>query len=51
MQLDIPYELENFIGGHFIGPLSGKFISNINPATSATVGQIPDSDEKMLKWL
>ena len=46
MQLDIPYELENFIGGHFIGPLSGKFISNINPATAATVGQIPDSDEK-----
>lgn len=46
MQLDIPYELENFIGGHFIGPLSGKFISNINPATAATVGQIPNSDEK-----
>ena len=46
MQLDIPYELENFIGGHFIGPLSGKFIANINPATAATVGEIPDSDEK-----
>lgn len=46
MQLDIPYELENFIGGHFIGPLSGKFISNINPATASNVGQIPDSDEK-----
>lgn len=46
MQLDIPYELENFIGGYFIGPLSGKFISNINPATASNVGQIPDSDEK-----
>ena len=46
MQLDIPYHLENYIGGHFIGPLSGHFINNINPATGVLSGQIPNSDEK-----
>ena len=46
MQLDIPYQLENLIGGNFIGPLSGKFIDNINPATGEIYGQIPDSNEK-----
>ncbi|MEO6489798.1 MAG: aldehyde dehydrogenase [Ferruginibacter sp.] len=46
MQLDIPYHLENFIGGNFIGPLSGRFIDNINPATGEMYGQIPDSNER-----
>lgn len=46
MQADIPYHLENFIGGNFIGPLSGKFIDNFNPATGTISGQIPDSNEK-----
>ena len=46
MQADIPYHLENFIGGNFIGPLSGNFIENTNPATGAVSGQIPDSNEK-----
>ncbi len=46
MQLDIPYHLENLIGGNFIGPLSGKFIDNINPATGEVYGQIPNSNEK-----
>ena len=46
MQLPLPFHLENFIGGNFIGPLSGKFIDNINPATGAVYGQIPDSNEK-----
>ncbi|MBL0181652.1 MAG: aldehyde dehydrogenase [Chitinophagaceae bacterium] len=46
MQLDIPYHLENFIGGNFIGPLSGNFIDNINPATGAVYGQIPDSNTR-----
>lgn len=43
---DIPYHLENFIGGNFIGPLSGNFIDNVNPATGAVYGQIPDSNAK-----
>ena len=46
MQLTVPYHLENFIGGNFIGPLSGQFIDNINPATAEVYGQIPDSNEK-----
>lgn len=46
MQLTVPYHLENFIGGHFIGPLSGNFIDNINPATAELYGQIPDSNAK-----
>jgi aminomuconate-semialdehyde/2-hydroxymuconate-6-semialdehyde dehydrogenase len=46
MQADIPYHLENFIGGLFIAPLSGKFIENVNPATGAVKGMIPDSNEK-----
>jgi aminomuconate-semialdehyde/2-hydroxymuconate-6-semialdehyde dehydrogenase len=46
MDLSIPYHLENYIGGNFIGPLSGHFIDNINPATGEVYGQIPDSNEK-----
>ena len=46
MKLEIPYHLENYIGGNLIGPLSGKFIDNINPATGEVYGQIPDSDSK-----
>jgi len=46
MNLTVPYQLENFIGGNFIGPLSGSFIDNVNPATGAVCGQIPDSNYK-----
>jgi aminomuconate-semialdehyde/2-hydroxymuconate-6-semialdehyde dehydrogenase len=46
MNLNTPYHLENYIGGNLIGPLSGKFIDNINPATGEVYGQIPDSNEK-----
>ncbi len=46
MKLDIPYHLENYIGGNLIGPLSGNFIDNFNPATGEIVGQVPDSNEK-----
>ena len=46
MKFDIPYHLENYIEGNLIGPLSGKFIDNINPATGEVSGQIPDSNEK-----
>lgn len=45
MNLEIPYFLENYIGGYHIGPLSGKFIDNINPATAEVINQIPDSNE------
>ena len=46
MQSALPYHLENYIGGNFIGPLSGQFIDNTNPATGEVYGQIPDSNEK-----
>ena len=46
MNLEIPYQLENYIGGNLIAPLSGKFIDNINPANGEVYGQIPDSNEK-----
>ncbi|HET6769095.1 MAG TPA: aldehyde dehydrogenase [Chitinophagaceae bacterium] len=46
MNLEIPYHLENYIGGNLIASVSGKFIDNINPATGNVYGQIPDSNEK-----
>lgn len=46
MKLGIPYYLENYIGGSLIGPLSGKFIESINPATGEVLTHVPDSDEK-----
>lgn len=46
MDLSIPYYLENYIDGNFIGPLSGKFIDCINPATAEIFAQVPDSYEK-----
>ena len=46
IDLSIPYHLENYIGGNFIGPLSGAFIENINPATGALFSFTPDSNEK-----
>lgn len=46
MNLDIPYYLENYIGGNLIGPLSGQFIDNVNPATGEVFTKVPDSNEK-----
>ena len=46
MNLAVPYHLENFIGGNFIGPLSSEFLDNINPATGEVVGQVPNSNKK-----
>lgn len=46
MKLQIPYHLENYIGGNLIAPLSGKFMDGINPATGEVFCQIPDSDER-----
>lgn len=46
LDLSIPYHLENYIGGNLIGPLSGMFIENVNPATGEVFCNIPDSNEK-----
>lgn len=45
MQLNIPYHLQNFIGGSLVPPLSGNHIDNINPATGETYCVVPDSNE------
>ncbi len=45
MNLEIPYQLENYIGGSMVPPLSGGFMDNVNPATGKIYGQIPDSKE------
>ena len=44
MKLTIPYYLENYIGGNLIGPLSGQFIDNVNPATAEVFCKVPDSN-------
>lgn len=46
MNLTLPYHLENYIGGNLIGPLSGKFIDDVNPATGEVYAQVPDSNER-----
>ena len=43
MDLNVPYHLENYIGGNLVAPLNGNFLDNINPATGQVYGQIPDS--------
>lgn len=46
MNFVIPYHLENYIGGNFIGPLSGQFLDGVNPATAEVYYQVPNSNEK-----
>lgn len=46
MNLEIPYQLENYIGGSFQPPMSANFIDLVNPAIGEVVGQVPDSNEK-----
>jgi len=44
MKLAIPYQLENFIGGNFIAPISSNYLDNVNPAIAEVYGQIPNSN-------
>ena len=46
MKLTVPSRLENFIGGKFHAPVSGKYLDNTDPATGKISGEIPDSDEQ-----
>lgn len=45
MNLSIPYQLQNFIGGNFVEPENKKYLDNINPATGEIFSQTPDSTE------
>jgi len=44
MQLEIPKQLENFIGGEFVKPTNNLYLDNINPAIGEVYGQIPNSN-------
>jgi aminomuconate-semialdehyde/2-hydroxymuconate-6-semialdehyde dehydrogenase len=46
MQWQIPFQLENYIGGQFTAPVNDKYIDNINPATAEVVGKIPNSNSE-----
>ena len=36
-------QLQNYINGQLVAPLSGRYLDNIEPATGQVYGQIPDS--------
>ncbi len=45
MQLSVPSQLQNFIGGEFCAPVHKKYIDNFDPSIGKISGQIPDSDD------
>jgi aminomuconate-semialdehyde/2-hydroxymuconate-6-semialdehyde dehydrogenase len=46
MQMEIPFQLENYIGGEFVAPRNMMYFNNINPATGEVSGQIPNSSNE-----
>ena len=43
MQMEIPFQLENYIGGEFLAPANKQYFNNINPATGEVCGEIRNS--------
>ena len=39
-------DLQNFIGGEFIAPISNNYLDNFNPATNERLNRIPNSNAK-----
>jgi aminomuconate-semialdehyde/2-hydroxymuconate-6-semialdehyde dehydrogenase len=39
-------EIRNFIDGQFIGPIGGRYLDNIEPATGKPYSQVADSDAR-----
>jgi aminomuconate-semialdehyde/2-hydroxymuconate-6-semialdehyde dehydrogenase len=39
-------QIQNFINGEFIEPISGKYLDNIEPATGRAYSQVADSDAR-----
>lgn len=39
-------QIENYIGGELVAPVSGEYLNNYNPATGKVYSLIPDSDER-----
>jgi aminomuconate-semialdehyde/2-hydroxymuconate-6-semialdehyde dehydrogenase len=38
------FRIQNFIGGQFVEPISGRYLDNIEPATGKPYSQVADSD-------
>jgi aminomuconate-semialdehyde/2-hydroxymuconate-6-semialdehyde dehydrogenase len=43
-----PFRIQNFIGGRFVEPVSGKYLDNIEPATGKAYSQVADSDANIV---
>jgi aminomuconate-semialdehyde/2-hydroxymuconate-6-semialdehyde dehydrogenase len=41
-----PLQIPNFIGGDFVGPASGQYLENIEPATGKSYSHVADSDHR-----
>jgi aminomuconate-semialdehyde/2-hydroxymuconate-6-semialdehyde dehydrogenase len=39
-------EIQNYIDGKLVAPVTGEYLENINPATAEVYSLIPDSDER-----
>src|SRR2546422_2822254 len=39
-------QIQNFIDGQFVEPISGEYLDNIEPATGKPYSQVPDSDAR-----
>src|ERR1700745_3020223 len=41
-----PFQIQNFINGEFVEPISGRYLDNIEPATGKPYSQVADSDAR-----
>src|SRR5207344_363175 len=39
-----PFQIQNFIDGEFVEPISGRYLDNVEPATGQSYSQVADSD-------
>jgi aminomuconate-semialdehyde/2-hydroxymuconate-6-semialdehyde dehydrogenase len=39
-------QIQNYINGNYVAPVSGMYIDNYDPATGAVYSRLPDSDER-----
>src|SRR6478672_11507471 len=39
-----PFQIQNFINGEFVEPISGRYLDNVEPATGRPYSQVADSD-------
>lgn len=44
MNLQVPKQIRNYIGGEFLAPINGQYMDNTNPATGEVYSQTPDSN-------